>query len=732
MKRILVALLLVGALGLVWLFFTDSGGGSPLPPLGQPAIETDDEQGAQDDSGLKESAVRKYSEQRSSVHSTEQVDDAFVTYSVQIDVTSSRASYGEPVPGVNVELGFAIGRAAARRGENVTVETQVDDAGSATVELAVPVSILESAAQLESVPLVLWGAAKEAGYKYSIATVLLPVDSLDLIKMRVVAAPGGTLRGRVLKADGKPASLGSVVLCTLTDALEFNRTVQRTSIDKRGYFAIQYRKKGPRVIHAWADGLGAVTSEVLPLDFGIAPELELTLAGNGVVAGRIVGEDGEGYPHHLLAISPVSEAADSRRYPSFTERLRRQWGGGLTNFVIWSREDGSFRFAGLRPGTYEIQGLDPAVGDYSVLLTTESVRTDKLDLELLVSGYRLFVHVLDHEGAPLKRLALAHDSRQLANGRRQSPLNHMLYCEPCDVNGVLQSAGTSVSRGRSRVASRAVVLDVEPGKSYVVGVVSETNQLAELVVHIPRGDLRTERTLQLAAPVDAADFAVQVIKPSGEPFRGRTKVRLYAPISGRLLLSSNPRLYNGEFLGRLGAGSYRVEVSASPRPESYDPFYQVAAYAMNEELIELHAGQENRFEIRLAARGLLELLVSLEPGVSRPSFDLPSVISRTDPEPWRLSNRGVLARLEPVTGGSSISLEFSVHWEGRPVIIGDRTEEPWFPIDQSCKSTTPIPIGEYDLILSPSGFREIRRRVTFAEGEAAKLEFTLTEQDLLD
>ncbi len=662
-------------------------------------------------------------------------DEASEIYSVLVEVKHSKWASGKPVPGVKVRLGVNVGERGQKRETLLTVDTQVDESGTALVELAVPKLSLGEPGTESTLNPTVWGMVVESGYSQRVKHVKLPVGSTETIKLRLAGTVGGTIRGRVVRIDGAPADHGTVILCTLNAKQRFAKTRARERIGSDGRFTVHFGREGKFALHALVPEVGAGTSPVLQLAFGDPHELELRLKGTGVLAGRVIGEDGKPFPKYRLWV--VTAGTDSITGLGINDRIREQWDGGLADQHITTDEVGRFRVAGLQSRDYEIRGFDFVTGSYNKLLTEEPVPTDSLGLQLTVKGQRLVLRVLDVDGEPLDALRLQHTAKEKLQGQ------HVLYCVPCGSDGKVLGRRGGNAPSRSRLDNGDVVIDVEGGKSYAVGVVSADKRLKEEVFYIPAGQVQLERTLQLGSAASGTSLKVRVLDPEGFPFKSYCQVRVLAPDAERILLETGRNNSRFEFDAELGHGAYRVRVSAEPGRGHHGGRIGGGKFAAQERLVELVPGMENVFDVRLAVSGKLKLAIASDTDVTLPTIDTSEIRRDSDgifqtrggDEGERLFKRGVLVRLEDSAGRFVLRPVFDLMESAGGVrsTLGIYTmERSWIPLGGHAKSITPIPTGEYTLILSPPGFREIRRRVLIEADKVTKVDVTLTQQDLAD
>jgi hypothetical protein len=197
-----------------------------------------------------------------------------------------------------------------------------------------------------------------------------------------VLAPGATLVGRVVAADGRPMVWASVVLCH-----EVSDERSYASTDGGGRYAIPIEAGGRHVLSATRDGGGSASR---PLDLDPARDeaaTDLVLVGPGAIEGRAVHPDGSAAPS--LVVQATAEPWEERRGAC------EAWGDGLRQTQATTDADGRFRLAGLRPGRYHVfPAAEPGSGAVH--------ETGERDARIACAQHRLVVLVRDGAGVPLR------------------------------------------------------------------------------------------------------------------------------------------------------------------------------------------------------------------------------------------------------------------------------------------------------------------------------------------
>jgi hypothetical protein len=737
MIRIAVPSLLLSGLALAWHIASGDapGAGAATPHVGRaepptPQVAAPVEPNASDASD--DGARRALDPTRTTRDPGEPIEALGPTETVTVHVRLQRGldRSAPPVPSLGFQVGVAFGdkgwEGPVDGDKHVLVEGTADEDGRATLELAIPTRLLDAAGEVRRV---VWGAVTSDGWRQRVNWRSLPDPGEDAVELALLARTGGTIYGKVLRTDGEPAFPGEVFLCTRASDEGPVELEDSEPLLPGGTFALHYEEPGEYALHATAPGAGAVTLEGLRLTREPPAHVELTLEGAGFLAGRVLGPGGAPHANYPLWVFPEWKRDTYVGYFSDPVKVHQQWSGGLTDDYVVTDEDGRFRFDGLRAGRYLIRGFTPQSGYYAELLTDETVPTDTDGLTLTAPGYRLLLHVNGADGKPLAGLDLAHRPTE------ELSAPHALYCEESDARGRLLAPERYMHERRTRLANGAVVLDVEPGKSYVVGVVSRTHALHEELIHVPDDRPLGEHTIDLAPAGAQAGLVVHVLTPDGLPFEETNQVKVYSPASGRLLVETSRYRDESEYRVALGAGRYRVVVSAEPMRGHHGERFSDTPHRPTERLVEIFAGQENAFDVHLGSGGRLALELACDAALEPPELDEARREELGWNESFRLLNHGAEVRLEPVDGGDPtrpyFDLGFPFELEGDLLPWGT-VEETWIPVGRDATTVTPIRPGAYTLVVSPPGFRELRRPVEIRADETTKVKVKVAADDRVE
>ncbi|HEX5759169.1 MAG TPA: carboxypeptidase-like regulatory domain-containing protein, partial [Thermoanaerobaculia bacterium] len=186
----------------------------------------------------------------------------------------------------------------------------------------------------------------------------------DVADLELMLAPGASVSGRVLDAEGRPAA--GVTVQPVEDVRPGTSQVYRgTTADGDGWYVLDGLATGPRSIAAEDEqGQRAVGElDVRPGD----NRLDLRLAGGSEVAGRVVDADGTPVPGAAVELLPAG----------------REW----TRLQATTGADGAFRFEGIEPGEYRARA---SKGGYATVdsepLRIASAPVGGLELRLAAGG----------------------------------------------------------------------------------------------------------------------------------------------------------------------------------------------------------------------------------------------------------------------------------------------------------------------------------------------------------
>ena len=224
---------------------------------------------------------------------------------------------GEPVAGARVNLSAERQRGGAMS-MRMAGNTTSDDEGRFLFEEVEPGTLRVMASAEGRQP------AELAGVQ--------AVPGRDIADLELVLAPGATVSGRVLDAEGRPAA-GVMVQPIDDDRPGSSRIFRGTTADGEGWYVLDGLPTGPRSIAAEDEQGQRAVGEI-----DVRPgenRLDLRLAGGAEVAGRVVDAEG----------SPVA-GAEVGLLPAGQRWSRVQATTGA---------DGTFRFEGVESGEYRVR-----------------------------------------------------------------------------------------------------------------------------------------------------------------------------------------------------------------------------------------------------------------------------------------------------------------------------------------------------------------------------------------
>lgn len=214
------------------------------------------------------------------------------------------------------------------------VDPQSRQAGDPPVRLTVAASA-DGAFSIGPVAAGRYWLEFEGGTPQVIRRVAGPFDA-GTRDLRVELVCGSTIRGRVVGPDGQPVE--RVAVGAVADGRK--GTSGETKCDCTGAFAIGGLDRGPHTITVEGDGYFTWTrGGVRASDEPLAVRLDEGL----VVAGVLVGEDGEGISFVPLVVTSVDEPSDSH--------------------AAETDVDGRFRVAALTKGRWRIEINSPSRAD---------------------------------------------------------------------------------------------------------------------------------------------------------------------------------------------------------------------------------------------------------------------------------------------------------------------------------------------------------------------------------
>jgi len=282
---------------------------------------------------------------------------------------------------------------------------------------------------------------------------------------------------------------------------------------------------------------------------------------------------------------------------------------------------------------------------------------------------------------------------------------------------------------RERLTNGDIVLDVQPGRSYVLGVFSRECELVEQRFDVTPGDYEHLITVTPPPPAPGTLLEVELQAPGGAPYEDSNTQRLYAPHSGRLLWKSSN--YNQSPTAELaiGPGRYRWSADAEPMRGHHGERWNATPYSPVGDVLDVLPGRLNRFERTLGSSGRIELLVQstrkARPSVSADGLEWEAL---SWDEQIRITNGGAAVQL--VRADRRLRPSFNHGFgEGLPVptpMLGT-FEAPWVVPGQASRTVDAIAPGSYRLIVELDGLGTREQLVEVPTG--ALVEVTISFDD---
>jgi hypothetical protein len=237
------------------------------------------------------------------------------------------------------------------------------------------------------------GFEKAEGYRVERSKV--PEDvTLDVV---LGDAMGQWVTGRVLLADGKPASNVDVHLCAVGHKFV---TAAGRRAEGDGTFVLPVAQPGAAL---WVVAIdvtkGVARSDPFDVGAGEHRELpDLRLAPGGVVEGRVELPDGSPAPSVAVEAAPLGAAQGAG---CAGDGLRMLFPQAST------APDGTFAFRHLNAGRYRVRlHGDKTTGDTD---TAHDVETDARGLRFVLRERLLLVHVVDEAGKPFDGTSVGYE-----------------------------------------------------------------------------------------------------------------------------------------------------------------------------------------------------------------------------------------------------------------------------------------------------------------------------------
>lgn len=243
------------------------------------------------------------------------------------------------------------------------------------------------------------------------------------LDLRIEVVPAITLEGRVVDQAGH--GVRATVRGARTvgpDDGQFH-VYLKASADAEGRFRVQLANAGTFDFtaepHPDSQVAGVAQVEGLHVVAGVTPApIELRFRGDAELVGRVVDAEGRPRPNASLwvlhaEVDPAPALLDGIGYAVLDVPVHLEAAGKLRG-TARTRDDGSFRIAGLVPGHYDVWLDSPNWPTPPRLLTEDPVLADGYPKELVDDGLALVVQVVDRLGLPIP-LAEQSSSRGIWN-----------------------------------------------------------------------------------------------------------------------------------------------------------------------------------------------------------------------------------------------------------------------------------------------------------------------------
>ncbi len=653
--------------------------------------------------------------------------EAPVAESVAVRVVAA-GSYGrdaERFPGVAFEL--LVDGDGDGSGTIVHAGRTAED-GTAEVELAL------------DDPAALFAQLAEPGYqeRRAVARSERADDGARVITLLVRA--GATARGRVV--DRERAPFGAEV--------RLMHWVEREGVPALG--------RSEAVAHALADGRFALHLDEGDLDDGVPlalfadggdagtgvlgglalalddlpQDLEIVVAGPGVVRGRVV--DASGAPAAALdmrvLLAELDQPQGSSVLPEPLAGRRKAEGGGRLWVALVTDADGRFDARGLRPERYVVRARRAGgTGGYRDVLTAPGgVLADGAELRLVHSRSYLAVRLLDADGQPRTgEHPTAEYRRYRAFGAPSEwPQTPSVLVARCLAR--MDEATVDGAALEGAVLSRSeVVFELsEPGR-YVVGAIGGGYRGDFTVVDAAPGSGRLEAELRAAPPQELGAAHVRVFHGNDEidgDF-GQPAFRLYLEHveTAAVLLARDERGSGPPFRFDAPPGRYRLVAEGEDDVESYHgTLMRGRELDRVEQEIVLVAGDTIDVQLALGAGARLEVTLEGEP----PPVDVTAQGYDESQRDWheRIARSATLRLHAP--GRRPSTVVRTVEWTGSSAAGPHLTS--LFELGATSVSQV-VPSGRYELVATLQDGRTAMQGVELVAGEALPVTLRFEARD---
>ncbi|MFT5290777.1 MAG: hypothetical protein ACI8QS_001691 [Planctomycetota bacterium] len=506
-----------------------------------------------------------------------------------------------------------------------------------------------------------------------------------------------------------------------------------TAITEGGSFRMSLPSSGLWSLQASAPGVGVGTLIGIEIDWEFPPQdLILRLTGGGVLAGRLEDPNGVPIAHHSLWAVPVGRTVEGSGRKRRYALAKEQWSGGC--FEGFARTDlmGRFRFEGLQERGYDIRGrrMSSSKSSHRDLLAPVPMETGSDDIVLQLPLYRLVVSLRGMGANAAKSGVYFAPSWRV--------LDEMLIYAHESIAGKIQSDRWARHEGHwTPLGDNSYSRWVEPGQSFVVGVVSPGHALREREVTINPALYRTDVAFEFGEAQKPGRLSVEFLKPDGGPlaaseFNTSSLLQILGP-SGKVLFA--PEYESGSTHRiTLAPGVYRCIGSA---PVVLGEFGRESdrSFLPVEFEVEVSPGSETKRKVRLGSGSWAQLNVSLggAPGgdrgdVPRDIYDLEveafaraNAIDELVNDSDELPEEAIIEEIEPRPRSPHIVFQLIPSGGKQAVQVG----HDWVPVGEPSRIMDTVPPGNYDLWLWCVGYQTQRIPITLKAGDVLDVNATL-------
>jgi hypothetical protein len=480
--------------------------------------------------------------------------DVSATPEVVLSTRKAMLPNAEFVPGIAVALGLGapLDPSCAPFAEVVT-----DEHGIARV--TIPAAALRAARAKPGDRV--WARVVSPGYQQR--THSRPLSGgCEPIEMTIVPWPGGTLRGRLLDAEGRPTP-GNVRAATRmpTGALGLGASADAGT---DGWFEILLSREGTYQLVADARDSGTGVVRDCAVRFTDAAPVEIRTTGPGTIRGRIHDSAGRGSSglEILVLVSALDDERGSFVLPEPQETEAQLEGRGRLWSTVQTRADGSFEVLGLRSDRYVIRAKrnrSERFGPYPELLTPVAVESDGSALDLAFDRPHLAVRIENTDHSPWGgKLHL--DTRPYPEPPEEWPADVSLLVFPARAEAHLDERDSSCLRGRP-VEGGETVFEVTAGRHYEIGLAGGSQGWHPVGAYVPPESSRVEVVLTASAEVPRGSLVVSAFDQSGAMVTNGLVLRIEDPDLGVPLVERRSH-YGATWPQRiqLAEGDYRLVV----------------------------------------------------------------------------------------------------------------------------------------------------------------------------